>query len=160
MVRIDIFQSVCSHLFSLGCNLFLANSESIFTHAIHIFAFAFIGIWSIKSHVFVSNKFLECQLKRSARHNINGVNVYCEYVKRMCQNATCEDIRVFPFMINSCLIIGFAPLFQTDVPIPQFQHHWTQPHGSLQRLCRNCFGWPESLALSGRKVGHLWESGQ
>ena len=53
----------------------------------------------------------------------------------------------------------FSPL-QTDVPIPQFQHHWTQPHGPLQRLCGSCFGWPESLALSGRKVGHMWESGQ
>lgn len=50
---------------------------------------------------------------------------------------------VFFFYERSCFNYScfrpFSPL-QTDVPIPQFQHHWTQPHGPLQRLCGSCFG--------------------
>lgn len=50
--------------------------------------------------------------------------------------------------------------FQTDVSVPQFQHHRTEPHGTLQRVCRSGAGRPEPLALSGGKVGHVWQSRQ
>lgn len=49
---------------------------------------------------------------------------------------------------------------QAHVPFPELQHRGTERERALQRFRGGRARGSESLALPGREMGHVWQSGQ